>query len=174
MVPVSASTSFLSCPSTRSTVGGSKVLFPLILRIFQFCHKYKCKYYHKYKYKSNKKGLNVVLPRSTFFFVCCSYLTIQISFMVTVTKKSTFTNTNTNTSTHPKFEHRRCCFQLSFEYFNAMDSFLSPLQQYHQSPQLCALQKCSQRLKEKLSEISGKKQAMAISKTNTYNKRFMF
>ena len=95
------------------------------------------------------------------FFVCCSYLTIQISFMVTVTKKSTFTNTNTNTSTHPKFEHRRCCFQLSFEYFNAMDSFLSPLQQYHQSPQLCALQKCSQRLKEKLSEISGKKTSNA-------------
>ena len=85
MVPVSASTSFLSCPSTRSTVGGSKVLFPLILRIFQFCHKYNCKYYHKYK--SNKKRSNVVPGPPTFdwFFICSSYLTIKFLFMVTVT-----------------------------------------------------------------------------------------
>ena len=86
MVPVSASTSFLSCPSTRSTVGGSKVLFPLILRIFQFCHKYKCKYYHKYK--SNKKTVErgPRSPHVRLIFICCfMYLTINILFMVTVT-----------------------------------------------------------------------------------------
>ena len=87
MVLVSASTSFLSCPSTRSTVGGSKVLFPLILRIFQFCHKYKYKYYQKYK--SNKKAVELGPwygpPMFDWSFICSSYLTIKILFMGTNT-----------------------------------------------------------------------------------------
>ena len=137
MVPVSASTSFLSCPSTRSNVGGSKVLFPLILRIFQFCHKYKCKYYHKYKSNKNAVERGPWSPHVRLIFICCSYVLYHKYF---VYGHSYITNTNANTSTHPKVKRRRCCFHLSFEYFNAIDSFLSPLQQYHQSPQLCALQ----------------------------------
>ena len=136
MVLVSASTSFLSCPSTRSNVGGSKVLFPLILRIFQFCHKYKCKYYHKYK--SNQKTVEhgPWFPHARVIF----YLLFLLNHKNFVYGHSYITNTNANTSTHPKVKRRRCCFHLSFENFNAMDSFLSPLQQYHQSPQLSALQ----------------------------------
>ena len=80
MVPVSASTSFLSCPSTRSNVGGSKVLFPLILRIFQFCHKYKCKYYHKYKYKSIKKKVERGPPAFDVFF-CLLFLLNHTNFV---------------------------------------------------------------------------------------------
>ena len=128
--------SFRALAQGRLVGGGGPVLFPLILRIFQFCHKYNCKYYHKYK--SNKKAIELGpwSPHVRLIF----YLLFLLNHNFFVYCHGYITNTNANTSTHPKVKRRRCCFHLSFEYFNAMDSFLSPLQHYQRSPQLCALQ----------------------------------
>ena len=154
MVSVSASTSFLSCPSTRSTVGDPRCCFHLSFEYFNFVTNTTANTITNTKAIKKRSNLVPGPPTFDWFFICSSYLTIKFLFMVTVTLQIQMQYKHEHTS---KVQAQEVLFPFILRIFqcdgqlSVTSATISP-----ESSVMC-IAKCSQRLKEKLSEISGKK-----------------